>query len=336
MAEPGFKVLMVASELVPFAKAGGLGDMVPALAAELARQGHDVRIVMPRYYGIDRASLELVPEPLGVPVGGGEAWVGVLEGRLPGAGVPVYFLDHDGLYGRDGVYGPRGGEAFADNLERFAVLSRGALQLAKRLDWVPDVVHAHDWPAASVPAMLYGLESHGPLADTASVLTIHNLGYQGWFDKGRFPVLGLPWEMYHRGGFERHGSVNLLQAGIRCADLLTTVSPTYAGEIQTAEFGEGLEPLLRHRRGDLFGVLNGIDYDVWNPETDPLIPATFSHQDLSGKDECKAELQRASGLAVDPSRPVIGIVSRLVDQKGFPELAGPSGRAGSGCCAGVT
>ena len=324
MAEPGFKVLMVASELVPFAKAGGLGDMVPALAAELARQGHDVRIVMPRYYGIDRASLELVPEPLGVPVGGGEAWVGVLEGRLPGAGVPVYFLDHDGLYGRDGVYGPRGGEAFADNLERFAVLSRGALQLAKRLDWVPDVVHAHDWPAASVPAMLYGLESHGPLADTASVLTIHNLGYQGWFDKGRFPVLGLPWEMYHRGGFERHGSVNLLQAGIRCADLLTTVSPTYAGEIQTAEFGEGLEPLLRHRRGDLFGVLNGIDYDVWNPETDPLIPATFSHQDLSGKDECKAELQRASGLAVDPSRPVIGIVSRLVDQKGFPELAGPS------------
>ena len=324
MADSGFKVLMVTSELVPFAKAGGLGDMVPALSAELARQGHDVRVVVPRYYGIDRGALEPVPGPLGVPVGGGEAWVGVFEGRVPGTSIPVYFFDHEGLYGRDGVYGPRSGEAFADNLERFAVLSRGALQLAKRLGWVPDVVHAHDWPAAAAPAMLYGVESHGVLANTASVLTIHNLGYQGWFPKDRFPALGLPWEMYHHGGFERQGSINLLQGGLRCADLLTTVSPTYAAEIQTPDYGEGLDALLRHRTSDLFGVLNGIDYDIWNPETDPFLPATFSHDDLSGKADCKATLQRESGLAVDPTVPVIGIVSRLVDQKGFPELAGPS------------
>jgi starch synthase len=324
VADSGFKILMVTPELVPFAKAGGLGDMVPALAAELGRQGHDVRVVMPRYYGVDRAAFEPVPGPLGVPTGGGEAWLSVLEGRLPGSDVPVYLLDHEGLYGRDGVYGARGGGPFQDNLERFGVLSRGALQLAKRLDWIPDVIHAHDWPAAPAPAMLYGLESHGVLADTAGVLTIHNLGYQGWFDKERFPALGLPWEMYHHGGFERHGSVNLLQGGLRCADLLTTVSPTYAGEIQTPEFGEGLDALLRHRRSDLFGVLNGIDYDVWNPETDALIPANFSHEDLAGKAECKAVLQRESGLAEDPAVPVIGIVSRLVDQKGFGELVGPS------------
>jgi starch synthase len=317
------KILMVTSELVPLAKAGGLGDMVPALAAELSRQGHDVRVVLPRYYGIDPAGFESVPGPLGVPMGDGEAWVGVYETRLPGTSVPVYLLDHEQLYGRDGIYGPRGGAPFADNLARFAALSRGALQLTKLIGWVPDVVHAHDWPAAAVPVMLYGLESHGPLADVASVLTIHNLGYQGWFPKDEFPLLGMPWEFYHRG-FERFGSINLLQAGIRAADVLTTVSPTYAKEIQTPEFGEGLDGLLRHRSWDLFGVLNGIDYGVWNPETDSLLPARFEHDDLSGKAACKAELQRQAGFRVDPELPVVGIVSRLVDQKGWPELCGPS------------
>jgi starch synthase len=318
------RVLMVTSELVPFAKAGGLGDMVPALSAELARQGVDVRIVMPRYYGIGRDQLEAAAAPLGVPMGGVEAWVGVFEGRLPGSEVPVYFLDHEQLFGREGIYGPRGGSAFDDNLARFALLSRGALQLVKQQEWAPDVVHAHDWPAAALPAMLYTLESKGLLGDTASVLTIHNLGYQGWFPKDGFPVLGLPWELYHKGGFERHGSINLLQAGIRFADILTTVSPTYAQEIQTLVYGEGLDALLRHRDWDLFGVLNGIDYEVWNPETDPLIPANFSHDDLAGKAVCKAALQREAGLDEDPDVPIVGIVSRLVDQKGFPELVGPS------------
>lgn len=318
------KILMVASEMVPFAKVGGLGDVVGALAPALAAMGHDVRVVMPRYYGVDPAPLEPVGGPLGVPVGGGEVWVGVREGRDPGGRVPVYFVDHEVLYGRDGVYGSKAEPAFADNLLRFGVLSRAALQVCKMLEWVPDVVHCHDWPSAVTPVFLYAVEAGGALGGAGSVLTIHNLGYQGVFPKEQFPALGLPWELYHGAGFERDGGVNLLQAGLRTADLLTTVSPTYAAEIQTPAMGEGFDALLRYRASDLFGVLNGIDYDVWNPAADPLLPATYDVDDMAGKAVCKAALQSEAGLEVDADVPVFGIVSRLADQKGFGALCGPS------------
>ena len=333
MANDGLRVVMVTSEAVPFAKAGGLGDMVGALADALARQGHDARVVLPRYYGIDTARLRRIGVPLGVPLGGGEEWCGVWEGRTPGADVPVYLLEHEQLYGRDGIYGTRTEPDFRDNLRRFALLCRGAFQLAKALDWVPQVVHAHDWPGALAPVYLNTVERAGAFADTGSVLTIHNLGHQGVFDKAQYPTIGLPWEQFHGAGFEFFDHVNLLQAGLRAADVLTTVSPTYAAEIQTPVFGHRMDRLLRHRRDDLFGVLNGMDYAEWNPESDTYLAATYTDRGFKrGKARNKAALQEAFGLPIDPSLPLYGMVSRLVDQKGFGALCGPThGRLASMC-----
>jgi starch synthase len=318
------KILMVTSEVVPYAKAGGLGDMVSALASELALQGHDVRIVLPRYYSIDTGRLQRTGGPLGVPLGLGEEWCAVYTGRLPKGGVTVYFLDHQELYGRDGIYGTRAEPAFHDNLRRFALLSRGAFQLCYALDWFPDIMHSHDWPASIVPVGLYTRERSGPFTATGSVLTIHNLGHQGVFAAEDFDHLPLPPEAYSGSGFASPDGLNLLQAGLSNADVLTTVSPTYASEIQTPELGCGLDGLLRRRASDLFGVLNGMDYDIWNPETDLHIPANYSHRNLSGKGACKAVLQETLGLEVDPEVPLITMISRLVEQKGFGELCGPT------------
>ena len=324
MADSGLKILMITSEVVPFAKAGGLGDMVAALSAELFRQGHDVRIVLPRYYSVDIGRLQRFGDTLGVSLGLEEEWCAVYASRLPDTEVPVYFLDHQELFGRDGIYGTKAEPDFHDNVRRFALLSRGAFQLCRAHDWFPDVMHAHDWPAAIVPVCLYAREQEGPFADTGSVLTIHNLGHQGIFPKEDFEHLPLAPELYRSAGFESRDGLNLLQAGIHNADILTTVSQTYAEEIQTPEFGCGLDRLLRHRAPDLFGVLNGMDYQVWNPETDLHIPANYSHEDLAGKALNKAALQEAMGLEVDPEKPIFAMVSRLVDQKGFGELCGPT------------
>ncbi len=323
MAEPALKVLMVTSEVVPFAKTGGLGDMVGALSVALARLGHEVRVVLPRYYSVDPAQLRWVGAPLGVPLGVAEEWCGLHVARLPGSPVDVYFLEHERLYGRDGVYGTRAEPDFHDNVRRFALLCRGALQLAKATGWTPDVVHAHDWPAALAPVLLNSVEAaHFPR--TGSVLTLHNVGYQGFYAKDQFWQLGLPWELYHGAGFEFYGALNLLQAGLRQADLLTAVSPTYAREIQTPDQGCLLDPLLRHRAADLFGVLNGMDYEAWDPEHDPYLPAPYSDADLSGKDAAKHALQAELGLPIAPGVPVVGMVTRLVDQKGVGELCGPA------------
>ncbi len=318
------KILMISSEVLPFAKAGGLGDMVAALAAELARHGHEVRIVLPRYYSVDSGLLRRLDRPLGVPLGGEEEWCAVAMTTLPGTEVPVYFLDHQELFGRDGIYGTKTEPEFSDNLRRFTLLCRGALQLAKLLKWKPDVIHAHDWPAALAPVYLNTLERDGYFADTGSVLTIHNLAHQGIFPKEEIEHTLIGWEQFHGAGFEHHDSLNLLQAGIRNADMLTTVSPTYAREIQTPEFGHRLDGLLRHRSADLSGVLNGIDYGLWNPENDQHLPSNFSAGELDGKAGCKAALQEVMGLDVDPNVPVYGMVSRLVEQKGFGELCGPT------------
>jgi len=324
VTDSGLKVLMVTSEVVPFAKTGGLGDMVAALASELARQGHDVRVVLPRYYSVEIARLQRIGGPLSVPLGLEEEWCAVYQSRLPEAGVPVYFLDHEVLYGRDGIYGTRTEPSFHDNLRRFALLSRGAFQLCRSLDWFPDVMHVHDWPAAVVPVCLNTREKDGPFAGTGSMLTIHNLGHQGVFPADDFRHFPLPPELYGTAGFESPNGINVLQAGIHNADILTTVSPTYAQEIQTPALGCGLDALLRRRNADLFGVLNGMDYEMWNPETDIRIAANYSHNDLSGKAINKAALQEAMGLDVDPTVPVFAMVSRLAEQKGFGELCGPT------------
>jgi starch synthase len=323
------KILMVSSEASPFAKAGGLGDAVSALSRELSRGGHDVKLVLPRYYSIDRSKLEVVAGPLGVRVGAGagEEWAAVYKSYLPGSAVETYFLDHERYYGRDGIYGSKAEPDFADNPERFAFLSLAAFQLCRKLGWFPDIMHAHDWPSSLVPVFLRygeGSAARGPeFAGTASVLSIHNLGYQGVYPKESFSSFRLPWELFHGAGFEFFDKVNLLKAGLRSADCLTTVSPSYAREIQTPDFGFGLDGLLRHRSADLVGILNGVDFDEWNPETDLRLPERYSAAKMDGKAKCKAALQKEFGLPAAPGKPLIGMVSRLTDQKGVGELFGP-------------
>ncbi|XXV07647.1 glycogen/starch synthase [Sorangium sp. So ce1335] len=289
----------------------------PAVAAAQGGDGAPpAEVFMPRR----------LPEPLGVPVGSGEAWTGVWETRLepgaPGAPAPrVYLLEHDVLYDRDGIYGDAHGE-FGDNLARYALLSRGALQLCHALGFWPDVVHVHDWQSALVPLYINVLEHRSPLARAATILTIHNLGYQGWFNKFQLPTTGLGWDQFHRFCLEAYDSINLLKAGIYNATLVSTVSPRYAQEIQTWEGGEGLDGVLRDRGSDVIGILNGIDDSIWNPATDPHIAATYSAEDLSGKARCKAALQREMGLEERPDVPLLGLISRLATQKGIDILAG--------------
>ncbi|HEY9054546.1 MAG TPA: glycogen synthase GlgA [Rectinemataceae bacterium] len=316
------KILMIASEAIPFAKSGGLGDAVSALASALSRQGHDVRILMPRYYSIPRESLESLPGPMGVWVGGKEHWTQVFLSRLPQTSVPVYFIDYERFFGRAGVYGPSAREEYPDNPERFALLSRASFQLCRKLGWFPDILHSHDWPSSLVNVYASIFERGGEFRDTATVLSIHNLGYQGVYPKEHFPSLGLDWTQFHGAGLEYHDAINLLKAGLSTADFITTVSPTYAREIQTPGYGFGLDGLLRHRARDLVGILNGVDTQFWNPETDTLIPANYSSQDLSGKAVCKEVLQDAFGLAREPGVPLFGMVARLTEQKGIGELFG--------------
>ena len=318
------KILMVTAEAVPFAKTGGLADMVSALALSLSKLGHDVKIVMPRYYRIDRKKLQAIPGPLAVAAGTSESWVGVYESTLPSSKVAVYFLDHEGAFGRDGVYGTQAETDFHDNPYRFSLLCHGAFQLCRKLGWCPDIVHAHDWSASLAPIILKHVIRNGFFAKTASVLTIHNLGYQGQYAKDRFPSLGIHWGLYYGAGLEHNGGINFLQGGISSADMITTVSPTYAKEIQTAEGGFGMDGLLRVRGDVVRGILNGIDEDVWNPKTDTLIPVHYDETSLEKKAVCKRELQKRMKLPEDDAVPVIGIVTRLADQKGIAELFAPA------------
>jgi starch synthase len=318
---PRLKVLFVVSECVPFAKTGGLADVAGALPIALAARGHDVRVVLPRYRVTRKFPATRLPAPLAVPVGLGEAWCSVLEAPLGDKGARAYLLEHDALFDRDGIYGDANGD-FGDNLARYSLLSRGALRLAASLGFVPDIVHAHDWQAALAPVYLNTLEAGSPLARAAAVLTIHNMGYQGWFGKDQLYQTRLGWDVFHARGLEARDSINLLKGGIYHATLVSTVSPRYAREIQTPDGGEGLDGVLRDRGGDVIGVLNGIDDRVWNPETDPHLPAHFDAEDLEGKAACKAALQEEMGLPVEPDAPLVGLVSRFAHQKGIDVFAG--------------
>jgi starch synthase len=314
------KILFVASECAPFAKTGGLGDVVGALPKALHALGMDVRVVLPLYAGIDWDRLDRLDGALGVPMFYGTAWCGLRMSRLPGSEVPIYFLEHHGYFDRPQLYGPPGG-AYGDNLERFTFLSRGALELCKALGWIPDVVHANDWQSALVPAYLNTVEWAQPLHGSASIYSIHNLAYQGVFDPGSIGVTGLGAEHLHAREFEHFGTLNLTKGALYHSTLLSTVSPTYAREIQTGPYGAGLDGVLRERSSDLRGILNGIDTTEWNPATDPRLVAHFDATDLSGKAACKAALQREAGLAERAETPLFALVGRLVAQKGVDVLA---------------
>ncbi len=314
------KVLFVSSEVAPFAKTGGLADVAGALPRALRRRGIDARVVTPLYAGMDWDALERLEGAVPVPMWWGTARAGVRLGALPRSDAPVYFLEYHRYFDRPELYGPPG-EAYADNLERFTFLSRGALEVAKAINFLPDVIHANDWQTALVPVYVNTVEWARPLHGAATVYTIHNMAYQGVTDGDALFITGLGHEHYNSAEFEHFGALNLMKAALRHANVLSTVSPTYAREIQTPAFGFGLDGVLRERAGDLFGILNGIDTEEWNPATDPYIPEDFSASDLSGKAACKAALQREARLPVAPGVPVFGAVGRFTDQKGFDVLA---------------
>lgn len=314
------KILFVASECAPFAKTGGLGDVAGALPIALKEHGHDVRVVLPHYDVARVKAWTRLPISLGVPMPAGEVWCGVNETRLPHSDVPVYLLDHGALYGRGYLYDPPGGSD-GDNLSRFAVLSRGALQLCRALDWYPDVFHVHDWPSALVPAYLNTVERDSRLGAAATVLTLHNVAYQGVFGGDQFRWTGLPAALFRPDGFEDLGRVNLLKGGLYHATRLTAVSPTYASEIRSPGGGFGLDPVMRFRGADLVGILNGIDEVVWDPAHDPALAAPFDADDLAGKAACKKALQEQLGLEVRTDLPLVGVVSRMNEQKGSDMIA---------------
>ncbi len=315
-------ILFVASEMVPFAKTGGLADVAGALPKALAKRGHRVVVVMPRYYQIDRGALEHVPGPLGVAMGSmGELWAGVYRSRLPDSEVEIYLIDYEYFYGRGGLYGENN-MSFADNDARFVFLSKAAFGLAGKIGFKPNIIHANDWHTATMPILRNTRYASDPyFADAATVLTIHNLHYQGRFGKGVMDLLEVGWEQFVPEVLEEFDGVNFLKGGIAHADAVTTVSRQYAHEIQTPEFGWGLEGHIRAHAHKLYGILNGVDYDEWSPAVDPYIAERYDLEDMSGKALCKAALQEEFGLPVRADVPLIGFIGRFVAQKGIELIA---------------
>ncbi|HOO21834.1 MAG TPA: glycogen synthase GlgA [Kiritimatiellia bacterium] len=311
------RVLFVASECAPYAKCGGLGDVVASLPKALRRMGVDARVAIPLYGSIDRAKHGLTEEPpCLVNCGGGEVnGCGVWSATADGD-VPVWFIEHGRFFDRGGIYDEDGVE-FGDNAFRFGLLCMAAAQTCRDRQWMPDVVHVHDWPTAVFPALLDAWRKTGaPLGWAGSVLTIHNMAYQGYSHPSALNYLGLGPEYFTPERLEAWGKINLLKGGIVLADAVTTVSPTYAKEILGEPGGNGLSDYLQARGRDFEGILNGADYEVWNPETDRWIPANFRADSLIGKGLCKQELQSQMGLASDAGVPLFGMVSRLTWQKG--------------------
>lgn len=311
------KVLFVSPEVEPFVKVGGLADMVGALPKEIAALGHDVRVVSALYGSTKRVGdWRAREEPLGVDVGPEARWARTWETTLPGAAVPAYFIEHEWYFGRPEVYSEQ-----PDNAFRFAFLSRAALALCEQLNWIPDVIHAHDWTTGLLPVMLNTTLRDTRLGNIATVFTIHNLEHQGLAPRGLVEFARLPLAEYREDSLESHGVVNMMKAALYHSSKITTVSPTYAQEIRTRDGGCGLDGVLRFRGGDLIGILNGIDAAAWDPATDPSLPANFTAADLTGKAACKAALQQRLGLVPDPHIAVFGVVARLVHQKGLDLLA---------------
>ena len=308
------KILFTASECVPFCKTGGLADVVGALAPVLAKAGHDVRVMLPLYSAIKEkwtAQMNTVAE-FEVELGWRRQYCGIKS--LVKDGVTWYFVDNQYYFGRSYIYGLGG-----DEYERFGFFCRAALNALPILNFKPDVLHAHDWQSGMIPALLKIQYAHLPFyADIKTMFTIHNLQYQGVFAiKDVQDVLGLGDDVYTSDKLECYGCANFLKAGLVYADQITTVSPSYAQEIQTAYYGERLEGLLKAREKDLAGVINGIDVAEYDPEKDPIIAKNYSAEDLSGKLECKRALQKKLGLPIRNDVPVIGMVGRLSNQKGL-------------------
>jgi len=316
------RICFVSSEIAPLAKAGGLADVSASLTRYLNGAGHDVRVFLPLYRRIDTKNLDLIPVEFmhGTPIalGGRTFSFSLFTTKLPGSDLMIYLVHCPALYDRPELY-----TNDADEHLRFILLSRAAMESCQRMGWSPQIIHCNDWQTSMMPLYLRSAYQWDQLfQETRTVLTIHNIGYQGVFSSGIVDDLGLSEEhrhFLHQDDLHR-GAINFLKTGLLYANALTTVSPTYAREIQTAEYGSGLEDILRHRKERLFGILNGVDYDEWSPENDPHIPHPFTVDDLSGKQKNKKALLRSVGLGYSSTIPVMGVVSRLTGQKGFELL----------------
>jgi len=314
-------IAFAASECVPFSKTGGLADVVGALPRALAALGHQVSVYVPRYRQTKLTDPQTVVRSITIPFDDKYRFCSIVTAGSS-AGVRFYFVDYPPYFDREALYGTPAGD-YPDNAERFAMFSRAIIEASKILG-VPHVFHCHDWQSALVPVMLRTLYAEDPaFREVGTVFTIHNMGYQGLFPPDTLPLLMLPWELLTISKMEFFGQVNFLKGALVHSDFVTTVSKKYSQEIQTTENGFGLEGVLRNRAATVAGILNGVDYDEWNPQTDKFIAAKYSPQDLTGKLKCKQDLLNAFGLtdAVNSKVPVIGIVSRFAAQKGFDLIA---------------
>jgi len=313
-------IAFAASECVPFSKTGGLADVVGALPRALAALGHQVSVYLPRYRQTKLTDPQTVVRSITVPYDDKYRFCSVVTAGSS-AGIKFYFVEYPQYFDRDALYGTPAGD-YPDNAERFAMFSRAVLESSKILG-VPHVFHCHDWQSALVPVMLRTLYAEDPaFREVATVFTIHNIGYQGLFPPETLPLLMLPWDLLTISKMEFFGQVNFLKGALVLADFVTTVSKKYSQEIQTTEYGFGLEGVLRNRAATVTGILNGVDYEEWSPQTDRFAMAKYSSQDLSGKLQCKHDLLHAFGVAnADAKVPVIGIVSRFAAQKGFDLIA---------------
>lgn len=309
-------ILLASSEVFPFSKTGGLADMVGALARALAGAGHEVRVVTPLYRGIREKfpALRKVDWYFDQPLGKGFAQADLWELDLA-RGLKIYFVDNPGYFNRAGIYQEHN-HSYPDNAERYIFFSKCVVHLAHHLTWRPDVVHVHDWQTGLVPALILQQKHEGWGNPPATCLTIHNLAYQGVFPESAFALTNLPESFFHTEGAEFFGLLNCLKAGIAYADFITTVSPRYAREITTEEFGCGLDGLLRRRQSHLAGILNGVDYGEWNTTQNPHLFKPYSAGRMAGKAINKLQLQKLVGLPVDVSIPLFGTISRLAEQKG--------------------
>lgn len=317
------RILFATPEAVPFAKTGGLADVAGALPKFLQPLGCEVVLVMPYYRMVKQSGfpIQYLGEAFEVPLGEETLRAEVYQGYL-NRSVPVYFIGKDEFFDREYLYSTPRGDYF-DNAERFIFFARAVLHLARHIQFSPDVIHHHEWQTGLIPAYLKSVYGDDSLFErTATVFTIHNIAYQGLFKKEKFSLTGLPPGMYNPEGIEFWERINLMKAGMVYADAINTVSQKYSEEIQTPEYGYGLEGILRKRRRDLYGILNGVDYQDWDPSHDPHLIARYDLKDLSGKKECKKDLLKEFGLPSALEKvPLLGMISRLADQKGFDLLA---------------
>jgi len=318
-----FTIAMAASEALPYSKSGGLADVTGVLPGHLARLGHRVLLFVP-YYRETRARFPRLPRahaPLDLPFPGHDVRVEILR-HEPAPGVSVLLVREDEAFDRAHLYGNSDGD-YWDNAGRYAFFCRAVLASLQALGEHPDVIHAHDWQTALLPLYLRQRPDFaGPLAGTPSLITVHNLAYQGIFPADAMTYTGIPEYLFHPRGIEYFGRINLLKGGLLYADAITTVSPRYSEEIRTPEFGEGLDGVLRERAAAIHGILNGVDHEQWNPETDPFLPARYSAAAPAGKARCKEALLKEFGLEGGPAVPLFATISRLAGQKGFDLIAG--------------